>query len=185
MYEWQRITLKNTNNMDKETIKYIFMIAACVVVAILSILLYRSCRHQEPTPTTVTDTIYKTDTVTIDSVIYKYVQLHHHDTAYFNCIDTLYDSVMVEVPIYEYEIDTTIENTRLQECLYGYNVTVDGIRIETTYPEVTTTIVQPQKPKRWGLGFQAGFGGGYDIISKQPMLGAYIGVGLSYNFLSF
>lgn len=171
--------------MNKETIKYIFMIAACVVVAILSILLYRSCRHQEPQPTTVTDTIYKTDTIHVDSVVYKYVALHHYDTALLTCIDTLIDSVQVEVPIYEYEVDTTVNNTRLRECLYGYNVTVNGIEIETTYPEVTTTIVQQCKPKRWGLGFQAGFGGGFDVINKQPMLGAYVGIGISYNFLSF
>ena len=41
--------------------------------------------------------------------------------------------------------------------------------------------VYPKK-KRWSWGLQAGFGAGYDIISKQFVVGPYAGVGIEYNF---
>lgn len=38
------------------------------------------------------------------------------------------------------------------------------------------------KKKRWSWGLQAGFGAGYDIISKRFVVGPYAGVGVEYNF---
>lgn len=172
--------------MDKETLKYIAMIVALVVAAILSILLYRSCRHQEPQPVTTTDTVYVTDSVEVVQWKEKTKILHHYDTALLTCIDTVIDSIPVQIPIHQYNYDTiTPDSVAMQAEITGYDVQFQRLKLQYVREEVTTTIVQPQKPKRWGLGFQAGFGGGYDVISKQPMLGVYVGIGISYNFLSF
>lgn len=172
--------------MDKETIKYIFMIAACVVAAILSILLYRSCRHQEPQPTTTTDTVYVTDSVEVVQWKEKTKILHHYDTMYYNCIDTVIDSIPVQIPIYQYNYDTiTPDSVSMQAEITGYDVQFQRLKLQYVREEVTTTIVQQYKPKRWGLGFQAGFGGGYDVIDKKAFVGPYIGIGISYNFLNF
>ena len=38
------------------------------------------------------------------------------------------------------------------------------------------------KKKRWSWGLQAGFGEGYDVISKRFVVGPYMGVGVEYNF---
>lgn len=40
-------------------------------------------------------------------------------------------------------------------------------------------------PKRWGLGIQVGIGCGYNLVDKGFFAGPYIGLGLSYNFLTF
>ena len=41
------------------------------------------------------------------------------------------------------------------------------------------------RPKRWGLGIQVGIGCGYNLVDKGFFAGPYIGLGLSYNFLTF
>ena len=38
------------------------------------------------------------------------------------------------------------------------------------------------KRKRWSCGLQSGFGTGYDIISRQLVIGLYVGIGAEYNF---
>ena len=38
------------------------------------------------------------------------------------------------------------------------------------------------KKKRWSWGLQAGFGAGYDVISKRFVVGPYMGAGVEYNF---
>ena len=38
------------------------------------------------------------------------------------------------------------------------------------------------KKKRWSWGLQAGFGAGYDVISKRFVVGPYAGAGVEYNF---
>ena len=38
------------------------------------------------------------------------------------------------------------------------------------------------KKKRWSCGLQAGFGAGYDVISKHFTVGPYAGIGVEYNF---
>lgn len=42
--------------------------------------------------------------------------------------------------------------------------------------------VAHQKPKRWNVGVQLGFGVGYDILHNALSVGPYAGVGLSYGF---
>lgn len=41
------------------------------------------------------------------------------------------------------------------------------------------------KQKKWGIGIQAGIGMQYGLIHKTFDVGPYIGVGISYNFITF
>lgn len=171
----------------KETTCKIIQTSALSVALLLSVLLMVcTCNRQEPQPITTTDTVYVTDSVEVVQWKERTKILHHYDTALLTCIDTVIDSIPVQIPIHQYNYDTiTPDSVAMQAEITGYDVQFQRLKLQYVREEVTTTIVQQCKPKRWGLGFQAGFGGGYDIISKQPMLGAYIGVGISYNFLNF
>ena len=61
------------------------------------------------------------------------------------------------------------------------------IRSENPYVSFPNIRVAEEitRPKRWGLGIQVGIGCGYNLVDKGFFAGPYIGLGLSYNFLTF
>lgn len=70
----------------------------------------------------------------------------------------------------------------------SYTVTISGINAYLEHIEVypktvtkyiTTTEFVREKPKKWGIGIQAGYGIGRNGL--QP----YVGVGVSYNLIRF
>ena len=83
------------------------------------------------------------------------------------------DSVAVTVPITQ----KVYEDSTYRAYVSGYHPALDSITIfqrnEIVY------IRSPTKPKRWGIGIQAGYG----ITPKR--VEPYIGIGISYNILSF
>lgn len=117
---------------------------------------------------TITKTHVEYDTMWFDKIIYEKVPMVVHD------VDTLRitDTVFVAIPMHNY---------RFQDELYdieatGYNV---GLKRVTVYPrtEYRTTTIKDRS--RWGLGVQAGYG-----VSKDG-LSPYIGIGVSYNILTW
>lgn len=88
--------------------------------------------------------------------------------------------VMVEVPI-ERKVYQTAD----------YKATIEGFRPalvdmevyrQTHYITVTETIKVPDR-RRWGLGVQAGYGA--TISQGKVIARPYIGVGVSYNIMSW
>lgn len=65
----------------------------------------------------------------------------------------------------------------------GYKPVLDSIWVfpETTY--ITKEIAVKSKPKRWGIGVQAGCGMAFP--RGKLMFAPYIGVGISYNLIRF
>lgn len=63
----------------------------------------------------------------------------------------------------------------------GINAYLEEIRIypRTEYRYITTTEKVCEKPKKWGIGVQTGYGIGRNGL--QP----YIGIGVSYNIVTF
>ena len=61
------------------------------------------------------------------------------------------------------------------------------IRSENPYASFPNIRVAEEitRPKKWGLGIQVGIGCGYNLVDKGFFAGPYIGLGLSYNFLTF
>ena len=61
------------------------------------------------------------------------------------------------------------------------------IRSENPYVSFPNIRVAEEitRPKKWGLGIQVGIGCGYNLVDKGFFAGPYIGLGLSYNFLTF
>lgn len=87
---------------------------------------------------------------------------------------TVVDSVEVEVPM---------ERRTYQDSTYRAQVSgpaIGGLHPSLDWVEVynrTTTIAK--KPSRWGLGVQVGYG-----MSREG-LSPYVGVGVSYNLITF
>lgn len=62
----------------------------------------------------------------------------------------------------------------------GYDPKLDSIKLYQTTKYITKEIPVIQKQRsRWGVGIQAGYGAGKEGLSP------YIGVGVSYNLLSW
>lgn len=86
------------------------------------------------------------------------------------------DSVKVSIPI----TSKVYEDSTYRAYVSGYHANLDSIFI---YPEhEVLTIIQKNKRKRWGIGLHAGYGFGINgRISHSP----YIGIGISYNLITF
>lgn len=85
--------------------------------------------------------------------------------------------------------DTMGLNIKEDKVFFVYTVAVeDGfiyIKSDNPYVKydyVTAIQEQQKKPKRWNIGFQAGFGCQYGIIGKRVDVGPYLGVGVSWGF---
>lgn len=89
------------------------------------------------------------------------------------------DSVAVEIPISEYVAE--------KDSLY--RVIAEGYAVEfkeiTVYPKTTiiTNTVEIKKPTHWGLGVHAGYGA--TLNNNTVQLSPYVGVGISYNILTW
>ena len=136
-------------------------------------------KHSTNTVETITDTIQINDTITQ----WQPYDVHHYrtDTAYLPVIDTLLDTVtdtvLVEVPISIYSYDTTITDstyrTVLRAVVSGFQTSVDSVYLSTEIIKQEPKIA----PKKWyqhlcpavGIGFGTGgqigvFGGiGYEL----------------------
>lgn len=80
-------------------------------------------------------------------------------------------------------------NIKEDQVFFDYTVAVDDglIYIKSdnpyvTYNQITAIQEQQKKPKRWNIGFQAGFGVQYGIFREKVDMGPYLGVGVSYGF---
>lgn len=132
----------------------------------------------------ITDTLTVVDTIPYhfpvprDSTVLRYetVRLQVSDTSRVTVTDTVRvsDSVSVAIPITQ----KTYADSLYKAYVSGYRPSLDSIFIYGTTRHVTTVTVK-EKKHRWGLGIQAGYG--YGGSGFAP----YIGIGASYNFITF
>lgn len=154
--------------------------AEWILLAIITVLLcytaWKSYTIKEKVEyITKTDTIQITDTITN----WQPYDVHHYrtDTAYLPVIDTILDtvtdSVFVEVPVSMYRYDTTIVDsnyeTSLKAVVSGFGVTMDSLYLNTKIMQQEAILVPKQR--RWGVGAGLMYGTG----------GIGIGVGIFYK----
>ena len=84
------------------------------------------------------------------------------------------DSVSVQIPITQ----KVYRDSSYTAYVSGYRPSLDSI---TVYAPVRTIRIR-EKPKRWSVGVQVGYG---VTVTKQPQFAPYIGVGVSYNLWNF
>lgn len=161
-----------------------FIVSFAIVC--LARCIWDSCTHKSQITeqqSCVMDTIYDTllyrVPVAHDSVVVRYINkfVIVKDKVSDSSSANVGDTASVEIPITQ---------KRYQDSTYtawvsGYEANLDSINV---YQKTCTkTIFQPtyikEKQKRWGLG--AHVGAGITTNKIQP----YIGIGVSYNFLTW
>lgn len=164
--------------------------ALIAIAVVLTILAMRTCQHFNQhgviERTTIVDTCVVYDTVKYfqpvpkDSVVVRYVTTTLPATQRIDTV-TVFDSVQVEIPIVQKEY----KDSTYHAFVSGYMPSLDSITVypRTIYINSTTTSKYVPKPKRWGLGIQAGYGAYLNngVVHGTP----YIGIGISYDIFSW
>ena len=176
--------------------------ALAVLSLALAAALFRSRhtpgRQQPPEILTVTDTLIIRDTVHIarpqpaatDTVGTLTIPVpvppdRHAGTLR---IDTLRitDTIYIRLPIEQHYYT----GPHYEAWISGHSPRLDSLRIRTEALRLTTattvthaaTAAPHPKLGRWGIGIHLGYG---MAITPQPQLRPYIGIGISYNILTF
>lgn len=161
--------------------KTIKVIAIAVALLVAAFLVGRCSAPKYEAETQVVervDTMLIRDTVIREKPVYRTEYVFVRDSVRVQVHDTLYISLPRQMRVY-------------QDSLYraevsGVDPTLDRIEVYPQTEIVTRTETRDifvTSRKRWGIGVQVGYG-----ITKQGQSfypGPYIGVGVSYNILSF
>ena len=126
------------------------------------------------------DTLLIFDTITLTKPVFvEKIQL---DSVYMPVTDTLWKHDTLYVYLEREQIQWQDSLCRVYAS--GINPQVDSVTHFVQETIVTREISVPVKVKsRWGLGINVGYGAG--INGKQVYLTPYVGVGISYNILSW
>lgn len=117
-----------------------------------------------------------TDTIRYDSIQIDTMWLTRTEKVYLHRVDTflIHDTTLVEIPIYTYIAKDSL-----------YYIEIDGFGVDfkriEVYPK-TLYITEEKVSKianKWGLGVHLGFG-----VNQQGLY-PYLGLGVSYNFLTW
>ena len=126
------------------------------------------------------DTLLIFDTITLSKPVFvEKIQL---DSVYMPVTDTLWKHDTLYVYLVREQIQWQDSLCRVYAS--GINPQVDSVTHFVQETIVNREISVPVKVKsRWGLGIQVGYGAG--VNGKQVYLTPYVGVGISYNILSW
>ncbi len=132
---------------------------------------------------TVHDTLvrYMPKPVSVEAVRteYRLLPVYHTDTVTKTDYIAFHDTAFVEVPI----SSKHYRSPEYDAWVSGYEPSLDSIKVYNKERVVTETVTVTKKAraKRWGIGFTGGYG--YDFNSKTAA--PYVGVGVSYNIITF
>ena len=133
--------------------------------------------EQETIIDTVTDTITDWQYDTVFRVDTRVVKLPIHDTTTVTDSLWLTDSVLVEVPISRYRYDTILKDThsttRLTASLSGYEVRVDTLAVTTTIEPI---IIKETIPWHKRIRPSVGVGIGTNL-KGEATVGVFVGIG--------
>lgn len=150
------------------------------IITLLACFLLAKCREGENEPpqehiVARADTLYVRDTVTVykpskvTRTIKDTVKVIVKETQ----IDTVHDTIYAYLP----QENIVWQDDRCIVYAHGISPQVDSVTHFNSNMVVTKTVTN--KPKRWGIGINAGLGLSKDGISP------YIGAGISYNIIRF
>lgn len=140
------------------------------------------CLLRQPSQATVTDI----DTVLIEKPVpYKVTRTEFRTLRLPVMLFAPADTVWRERTVVDsVEVEVSMERRTYQDSTYRAQVSgpaIGGLHPSLDWVEVynrtTTTIAK--KPSRWGIGVQVGYGMSREGVSP------YIGVGVSYNLITF
>jgi hypothetical protein len=154
--------------------------------ALAGVLLFLVGRWTAPEPPIVSEEVKVVtevvhDTVTVERPVERYVRKTDsirvvvRDT--LRVRDTLYISLPREVKVYE--------DDRYRAEVSGYMPSLDRMDIyqqtQLVEKEVVRNIEVRQRT-RWGIGITAGYG---VTIGREPTFAPYVGIGITYNIMSW
>lgn len=162
--------------------QYILTGVGIAVAVLIGFLIWQ--KHPQKSPVEPikekVDTLLIFDTITLTKPVFvEKIQL---DSVYMPVTDTLWKHDTLYVYLEREQIQWQDSLCRVYAS--GINPQVDSVTHFMQKTIVNREISVPIKVKsRWGLGIQVGYGAG--INGKQVYLTPYVGVGISYNILSW
>lgn len=181
--------VKNTNDNNNQPRKTAwYFIAAAVLLTFINVAVYQCSKADKPTETITTDTVYRSDTVSVtDTFCYFQPQYKLEYVERWCSIPTPADTTPIPIKRVEYT-DSVVKDNGATVLWFasvsGFEPSLDTLDFTVSYPQITnteyvTTTIEKIKPvPRFSTGFQAGFG--YGVFNKKPDL--YIGLGVTYRF---
>ena len=126
------------------------------------------------------DTLFVYDTIFVEKPVIKKVETIDTLLLPVSITDTLmlHDTVFVHLPIEQRQYS----DPRYTAWVSGYRPQLDSIQIYQRTEYITNKVKTVTKPKRWGIGLQAGYG--VSLHNGQVFPAPYIGVGLSYSIVN-
>ncbi len=178
--------------MTTKTMNNVWRIVQLAILFILILLVLRiSPRDKKEvsikeTVTALTDTIRIRDTIEVEKPVYIsrtvvdsiLVSVEKIDTVFLK--DTLYIQLPREQRHYRKE--------EYEAWVSGFQPELDSLKLYTDQTLITnqyhhqTQIIEKQRQKRFGIGIQVGYGA---TFNEKFYFSPYVGIGLSYNFLTF
>lgn len=163
--------------------KNIIILSACLLVAgvVAGWFVRKGVAESDAHETVVLlDTLVVRDTVRERYPVY--VERTVTDTMLVALTDTvrISDTVYVRLP----REQKRYADTNYAAWVSGYRPSLDSIEVYPVTRYVTKTVTKMEDSrKRWGIGIQAGYGIGLDggKVTGVP----YIGIGISYDILTF
>ena len=127
------------------------------------------------------DTLFVYDTIFVEKPVIKKVEIIDTLLLPVPTTDTLmlHDTVLIHLPIEQRQYS----DPRYTAWVSGYRPQLDSIQIYQQTQYITNEVKVATMPKRWGIGLQAGYG--VSFSNKQIKATPYIGIGISYNILTW
>ena len=170
-------------NIKDDTIQYFLKIITLVfgillLFNIVNAIGYFVNEHRKAHPGEMK---VKVDTMFVEKPVIKKVEIIDTLLLPVPITDTLmlHDTVFVHLPIEQRQYS----DPRYTAWVSGDRPQLDSILIYQRTEYITKEIKTVTKPKRWGIGLQAGYG--VALHNNQVFPAPYIGVGVSWNFLQF
>ena len=182
------MTTESKKYLDKKSI--IILILSVLLVGIGGFLLYdyKVAQIEEKyalKPIIVHDTIIRDSIQIQEKVKWKYAT--EYDTVIYVQIDTITDTIYVQIPIdhYQYRDTGITDSTKYSLGINysGYKASLDSVWFNYSY--TPQTIVRTKR-NGWGqyvgVGLQVGIGPSVNARDGTFITGPYVGVGITYGF---
>src|SRR5574344_353713 len=176
-------------NIKADTIQYFLkfitlVLGILLLFNIVNAIGYFVNEHRNAHPSEIkvkVDTLFVYDTIFIEKPVIKKVETIDTLLLPVPITDTLmlHDTVLVHLPIEQRQYG----DPRYTAWVSGYRPQLDSIQIYQTTEYITKEIKTVTKPKRWGIGLQAGYG--VALHNNQVFPAPYIGIGLSYSIINW
>ena len=175
-------------NIKEDTIQYFLKIITLVLGILLlfnivNAIGYFVNEHRNAHPSEMkvkVDTLFIYDTIIAEKPVIKKVEIIDTLLLPVPITDTLmlHDTVFVHLPIEQRQYS----DPRYTAWVSGYRPKLDSIHIFQQTQYITKEVKVATKPKRWGIGLQAGYG--VSLHNGKVFPAPYIGVGLSYSIVN-